>query len=207
MDRRVERIDRKVERAEPGREIERDARVLGDERRQARREPACAESGQDGEIEGAAVGVGAKFERRRGDALQRVAHLGGVGAAGDGELHRLTLAQEQRRAERLLEQTDLPADGALRQAQLLGRGGEAFGPRRRLESAQVGHRGEKSPRQGHRFEPRAGAERSPGAAGLLARSFHIEMMSEDNIVCKTKAMAGKMQIARRPLVERHSYSL
>ena len=49
-------------------------------------------------------------------------------------------AREERRAELVLQALDLPADGRLREVQLVGGAAEAQAPRDRLEGPQAGQR-------------------------------------------------------------------
>ena len=79
--------------------------------------------------------------RTRGvELLQQRRHRAQQRRAGAGELDMARAAQEQRRAEFVLERADLAADGRLGEVQFLGGGAKAQAPRHRLEGPQAAQR-------------------------------------------------------------------
>ena len=85
------------------------------------------------------------------DAVEGIAHDDEIGASGLGDDQALPLAIEQLQPELGLERLDLMADGALGDAELLGRAREALMARRRLESLE---RVERRQPARHRLTPR-----------------------------------------------------
>src|SRR5258708_6836660 len=70
------------------------------------------------------------------DAVEGVVQLLGKCRAEFGQMHLAMLALEERRAEMLFQPGDMAADGALRDAEITRRGGEAVGAGRDLRSAE-----------------------------------------------------------------------
>ncbi len=149
MDGGVHGFELEVELGQPRRQVDGDARVGAEELRQARRQPARAEGGEDGQVQAAAARVGPKAQRGRGDAHQRAPDFLRIGLAGRAQAHGLALAHKELRLQPLLQRADLAADGALRQVQLGRSCREALVPGRRLEGAQQGHGGQETAGQQH----------------------------------------------------------
>ena len=144
MDGRIHGFELEIELRQPRGQVDGDARMGAEELRQPRRQPARAEGRQDGQVQAAALRIGAKAQRGIGDARQGSAYLLRIGLARSAQAHGLALAHEQLGAQALLQRANLAADGALRQMQLGGRCGKALMPRRGLEGAEQGHGGQKA---------------------------------------------------------------
>ncbi|MNT07092.1 hypothetical protein D3C72_1417820 [compost metagenome] len=117
-------------------------RMLLDKTADARRQPARGERrhGTDGQALVAVAGL--QHARGIGDLQQRVAHALGIDAAGRRQRDALAVALEQRHAQFVFQRADLVADRAVRDKQLRGRARKALVPRRGLEGAQGGQRGQ-----------------------------------------------------------------
>jgi hypothetical protein len=113
-----------------------DARVLGEELPQTGHQPEVGERGADPDRDGPAAPAAEQLLRPGGQVVERPAQDRQVALAGVGEDERAGLAGEEPGAQPVLQVLDLLADGGRRDAQLLGRLGEAGMPRRRLEGAQ-----------------------------------------------------------------------
>ena len=139
VDASVYRLELEIKLRQPRGQVDGDAGVRTEKLRQARRQPACAKSGQDGQIEAAALRVGAKTQGGVGDAHERAANLQRIGLPCGAEAHGLALAHKQLGTQPLFQRPDLPADGALRQVQLPRSSRKALVAGRCLKGAQQGH--------------------------------------------------------------------
>ena len=138
MDRRIKGLRGKVERRQPGRHVDRHIRMQPREIRQARHQPAHPECRQDRQIQRAPARLHPQPERGLRDLVQRLAHLGHIGAGRRREVHPPPLTQNQRDTHLRLERLDLPADRTLGQGQLLGHRRGAAQTVQSLQRAQRG---------------------------------------------------------------------
>jgi hypothetical protein len=114
----VERLQRRIDRRLPRRDMDHDFRVYLLEIRQTGNQPARGEGRQRDEIQGRAVGKRRYALRRVGKVVQRFFDLRQIHLAGVGQYHALTYALEQANAEMDFELANLTADRALGQIEL-----------------------------------------------------------------------------------------
>jgi hypothetical protein len=133
---RVVQFDQRVARAD----ADVDVRMLALERLQPRDQPQRRERRERRQADMAAAARQADLPHRRVEPVQQRRDAAQQRGAGTGELHVPGAAQEQRRADFVFQAADLPADGRLRDMQLLRGGTEAGTPRHRLEGPDRAHR-------------------------------------------------------------------
>ena len=151
MDGGIKTRPREIERAQAGGKVQRDLGMRLGKARQARGQPMHPEGGQDGKGQAAAERVGAQGQRGRGQQMQGLAHFGHIIGPGGGQAQALAVAQEQGNAKLRLEPLQRAADGALRQAQLLGGGGGGSKAVHRLQRHQGGDCGQVAAGQHYEF--------------------------------------------------------
>ena len=117
-----------------------DVGVLALERLDARQQPERPERREGGDADPAATARTADLLHARVELAEPGLDRPQQGLAVGSDLDVARAAQEERRAELVLEALDLAADRRLRDVQLVGRGVEAEQPRHRLEGAQVAQR-------------------------------------------------------------------
>ena len=118
---RVERIGGEIKRCQADGAAHQDVGMPAEEIGQARNQPMCCESGEDGEIQHLRM-----FSRRhqpqcRGlETVQQTTHIEQIGAPGVGEHDTPPDTLEEQDAQPILEHANLSADGTLGHIQFGG---------------------------------------------------------------------------------------
>ena len=150
VDAGVDRLQLKIKLRQACGEVDGDARMLAEKLRQARCQPAGAKGGQNGQIQAAALRVGAQPQGGIRNAHQRTPNFLGIGLPGRTQAHGLAFTHKQIRTQPVFQRTNLPADRALRQIQLGCGSGKALVPGRGLKSTQQRHGWQKTSGQLHK---------------------------------------------------------